>query len=199
MRGYRFVTGGLLITGLLCMGQAGYIHAKAQLAQLLLARAWQHTLQEGRRVKPWPWADTWPVAQLEVPRLATRLTVLAGANGASLAFAPGYVANSAAPGNPGVGIISAHRDTHFGFLRHVRRGDTLWLQDARGKRHRYRVTDTRVADSRFATITQPRSGSWLLLVTCYPFDAVRPGGPLRYVVSAEAVNVQSRSQYGSFL
>jgi hypothetical protein len=24
------------------------------------------------------------------------------------------------------------------------------------------------------------------LVTCYPFDAIAPGGPLRYVVSAEA-------------
>jgi sortase (surface protein transpeptidase) len=25
----------------------------------------------------------------------------------------------------------------------------------------------------------------LTLVTCYPFDAIEPGGPLRYVVTAE--------------
>ncbi len=27
----------------------------------------------------------------------------------------------------------------------------------------------------------------LTLVTCYPFDAIVPGGPLRYLVFAEAV------------
>jgi sortase A len=27
----------------------------------------------------------------------------------------------------------------------------------------------------------------LSLVTCYPFDAVNPGGPMRYVVSAEMI------------
>jgi sortase A len=26
----------------------------------------------------------------------------------------------------------------------------------------------------------------LTLVTCYPFDALVPGGPLRYIVTAEA-------------
>jgi sortase A len=27
----------------------------------------------------------------------------------------------------------------------------------------------------------------LLLVTCYPFDAINPGGPLRYVVAAQEI------------
>jgi hypothetical protein len=31
-----------------------------------------------------------------------------------------------------------------------------------------------------------------VLVTCYPFDALRPGGPLRYVVAAEA-SAEARS------
>lgn len=29
-------------------------------------------------------------------------------------------------------------------------------------------------------------------VTCYPFDAVNPGGPLRYVVAAEAASAEAR-------
>jgi len=29
----------------------------------------------------------------------------------------------------------------------------------------------------------------LILTTCYPFDAVVPGGPLRFVVRAEAVRL----------
>jgi sortase A len=28
--------------------------------------------------------------------------------------------------------------------------------------------------------------SKLVLVTCYPFDALRAGGPLRYVITAES-------------
>ena len=27
----------------------------------------------------------------------------------------------------------------------------------------------------------------LTLITCYPFDALRAGGPLRYVVTAKAI------------
>jgi hypothetical protein len=31
-----------------------------------------------------------------------------------------------------------------------------------------------------------------VLLTCYPFDAIRPGGPLRYVVSAEPASLAAR-------
>ena len=37
-------------------------------------------------------------------------------------------------------------------------------------------------------MARPGEGRQLLtLVTCYPFDAVSPGGPLRYAVTAEAI------------
>ena len=51
---------------------AGWIHAKAMLAQVLLERSWQARLAGGDAgaAKPWPWADTAPVARLQVPRLA---------------------------------------------------------------------------------------------------------------------------------
>ena len=32
-----------------------------------------------------------------------------------------------------------------------------------------------------------QSGQVLVLVTCYPFDAVVAGGPLHYVVTADAI------------
>ena len=40
----------------------------------------------------------------------------------------------------------------------------------------------------FASSNIPRDTAvpTLTLVTCYPFDAINPGGPLRYVVVAEA-------------
>ncbi|MEQ8800451.1 MAG: hypothetical protein RLP45_00275, partial [Haliea sp.] len=60
------LTGLLLLAGWQLAG-AGWIHVKAMLAQHLLARAWLESAATGVAQKPWPWADTWPVAVLRVP------------------------------------------------------------------------------------------------------------------------------------
>lgn len=169
------------------LGQAGYIHAKARLAQHLLDGAWQRTLAGERRVKPWPWADTWPVARLRVPRLAVDLLVLDGAAGSTLAFGPGHLSGSVAPGEPGNSIISGHRDTHFAFLQHLKEGDVLHLQDTDGRQWRYRVTRGEVFDARDHALSAGGASARLVLLTCYPFDALMPGGPLRYVVELDLV------------
>ena len=152
---------------------------KAELAQVLIARAWA----QAGPAKPWPWADTWPVARLEVPSLAVDLYVLAGQRGNALAFGPGHMHNSAAPGAAGISVIAGHRDTHFAFLRDLEPGQGLWVTDKAGQRTHYRVSAARVADIRDGPLRA--GGEGLVLVTCYPFDAIRPGGPLRYVVIAE--------------
>jgi len=48
-------------------GQGAYIYAKAEVAQVLLRRAWDKTLAGERQVRLWAWADTWPVARLRLP------------------------------------------------------------------------------------------------------------------------------------
>lgn len=167
----------LLLTGaaLYFGGHAGYIYAKAMLAQVLIQRAWQESLATGRQVKPWSWADTWPVARMVVPDLRVNLYVLAGDNGSSLAFGPGR--------RPGTNMISGHRDTHFHFLQRLRPGQTIRLQERSGRWHRYRVTATTVVNEA-VELAPARDPFTLILVTCYPFNAIVPGGPLRYVVYA---------------
>jgi sortase A len=81
----------LALAGLVLFGQGAYIHAKALLAQVLLERAFSETIATGREVKPWSWADTWPVARIEVKRLHASAIVLAGSSGQALAFGPGHV------------------------------------------------------------------------------------------------------------
>jgi sortase A len=162
-----------------------YIHAKAWLAQRLIASAWSSTIAGEREVRPWPWADTWPVARLRIPDADVDLYVLADASGRSLAFGPGYWNGSAVPGSVGNTIIAAHRDTHFRFLEHARRGQEILLQTTDGREHRYRLNETRVIDSRHDRILIEADQPTLTLLTCYPFDAVLPGGPLRYVAIAE--------------
>lgn len=178
-----------LILALAAFGvwQAGaglYIHAKAWLAQRLIAASWASTLAGERQVRPWPWADMWPVARLRVPSADIDLYVLADASGRSLAFGPGYVNESAAPGAPGNTIVAAHRDTHFRFLRTLPVGSEILLQTEDGVEHRYRMRETHVIDSRHDSIRLDAEQPMLTLLTCYPFEQIVPGGPLRYVAVA---------------
>ncbi|MFA5685215.1 MAG: class GN sortase [Lysobacteraceae bacterium] len=166
---------------------AGWIHAKAALAQTLLARSWQAASEDGGVHRPWPWADSHPVARLRMARLGIEQIVLAGDSGRSLAFGPGWAPASAAPATPGVTVISAHRDTHFTWLRELNPGDVVEL-DAPGRSRAYRIIDARIADSRHERLALDAHTDRLLLVTCWPFDAVTTGGPLRYIVEAQAVD-----------
>jgi sortase A len=84
----------VMALGLMLCGQGLWIPAKAALAQVLLERAFERSLATGRPVKPWPWADTWPVARISFPRLHRQVIVLDGASGQALAFGPGHMAGT---------------------------------------------------------------------------------------------------------
>jgi len=177
----------LAIAGLACFGSGVYIYAKAGLAQALLHSAWARTQDSGLPAQPWPWADMHPVARLIAPSQDADVLVLSGASGRTLAFGPGVVSGSANPGAPGNSVITAHRDTHFRFLQRMSAGDTLVVEGRDGARRHFHVRRTYVADFRALNIPRETLQPTLTLVTCYPFDAINPGGPLRYVVVAEAL------------
>jgi sortase A len=163
-----------------------YIHAKAVVAQHLLDYAWQRARDGVAQAKPWSWADTWPVARLTARGLGGWVYVLADASGRSLAFGPGHVAGTAAPGETGNSVIAGHRDTHFRFLQVLAADDRVTLETADGTARNYRIVDKRVIDTRLTQTVEDSAVPMLTLVTCYPFDAVVPGGPLRFVVTAVA-------------
>lgn len=197
----RYLPAALVVLGLVlagagafALGQAGYIRAKAWLAADLIERAWATSLSEDRIARPWPWADTFPIARLRVPALGIDQIVLAGASGRSLAFAPGHLDGTAVPGKAGHAILSGHRDTHFRFLQDLEPGHRIDLQSRDGAWVRYRATGSQVIDSRKARFATSDRGRHLTLVTCYPFDALDPGGPLRYLVSAEAEDLAALTE-----
>lgn len=176
----------LALIGLVLLGQGLWIHAKAMLAQVLLERAFAQTLETKAPAKPWPWADTWPLARIEFPRIGESVIVLAGSSGQALAFGPGHVEGTPDAGEGGVAVYAAHRDTHFAFLRDVRLGDEIRITRTDGVVARFRMTGSDVVRWDRSGIDPTASGRHLALVTCWPFDA-RTAGPLRYVVQAEAV------------
>jgi sortase A len=180
------------VAALLAIGAASltagvWLPLKAALAEELLNRAWVAARNGDGAAKPWPWADTWPVARLRLPPSAGAepLIVLAGASGRGLAFAPGLLDGSALPGEPGVAVIAAHRDTHFRALARLALGDHFRLERADGATFTYVVAGIEIMDTRTASLRLDTLDSVVALVTCYPFDALMPGGKLRYVVTGE--------------
>ena len=182
---FRYVALVLFLVGLSLTGKATYIHAKAGLAKYLLRSSWQETMEKGDAVKPWAWADTWPVARMIVPEHAIDLVVLEGDSGNVLAFGPGHMTLSSLPGQPGNSIISGHRDTSFRFLERVRVGDRITMQTREGSMVPFKVVATQIIDAAVLDMNIEADIPLLTLVTCYPFDAVVPGGPERYLVFAE--------------
>jgi sortase A len=177
----------LAIAGAVLFGDGIYIHAKALLAQVLLARAFEETLATGRAIKPWSWADTWPVARIEVTRLNARSIVLNGSSGQALAFGPGHLETTPQAGERGVAVYSAHRDTHFSFLKDIAIGDEIVVTRSDGNKFSYRAREASVVRFDASGIDPASDGYELVLSTCWPFDSVTPG-PLRYVLRAEMEN-----------
>jgi sortase A len=176
----------LTLIGLLLLGQGAYIHAKALLAQVLLERAFDATIATGHPTKPWSRADTWPVARIEVKRISAGAIVLSGSSGQALAFGPGHVELTPDAGERGVAVYSAHRDTHFRFLRDVAIGDEIDVTRSDGRMFRYRADSSSVVRFDASGIDPLAGGYGLVLSTCWPFDAL-VSGPKRYLLHATMI------------
>jgi sortase A len=187
---FRFVIVLLALCGLSLFGHGAYIATKAQLAQLLLRRAFTETVATGHVTKPWSWADTYPVARIAVPRLDASAIALAGSSGQALAFGPGHVELTPDAGERGVAVYAAHRDTHFRFLRDVRIGDEIDVTRSDGQIFRYRADATEVVRFDASGIDPLAGGYELVLSTCWPFDALVPG-PERYILHATMIGADS--------
>jgi sortase A len=99
------------------------------------------------------------------------------------------MAASAAPGQPGVAVFAAHRDTHFAFLGQLKAGDPITIEMPNGPLT-YRVTGSEIVRWDASGIVVHDGGApRIALVTCWPLDA-QMHGPMRYVVWAELVSAK---------
>lgn len=175
--------------GLGLFAWGAYIPAKAWAAQMLLEHAWDQArgnqAPSGVLARPWPWADMTPLAKLGIARLGGTNIVLAGASGSTLAFGPGHVDGTTLPGQPGHSVVSAHRDTHFAYLKDAQVGDLIRVEQPSGAKSGYRIVERRVIDTRREQVMLHPEANLLTLITCYPFEDWTPGGPLRLIVTAE--------------
>ncbi len=176
----------LIAASLMFFGNSIWIFAKAQLAQVLLERAFTQSILLGEPVKAWSWADTYPVARIKISRIKAEAIVLNGSSGEAMAFGPALVNETSRPGTRGTSVMAAHRDTHFSFLKNVQIGDLIEVERDDGLSFTYRAKQTRIVDWNQSGIDAHAAGFNLVLATCYPFDAIIHG-PKRYIVEAELV------------
>ncbi|MEM1050952.1 MAG: sortase [Pseudomonadota bacterium] len=176
-----------LLSGAAITAKALYVPVKAEVAQILLKRAFAASLASGQPVKPWSWADTASIARITVPHLEASDVVLSGGSGEAMAFGPTALIDDPARA---LTVLAAHRDTHFEFVQKLRAGDLLEMERIDGSRSSFRVTHFEtVRWDEFVHPIDGRSygnGGLLVLTTCYPFGTSIPG-PLRRVVWAERV------------
>ncbi len=167
---------GICAAGLADISSGAGIKAKAVVAQVLLKRAWARTLNGETEVRPWPWADVWPVLKIEAPRLGMSAIALSSVSGQAMAFGPGVMQNGVSmPGEPGLAVVAAHRDTHFRHLKNVEIGDEIVVTTAQGKRIVFVIDETRIVDAAQSGLYADGGAPEIALVTCWPFDSLRRG------------------------
>jgi sortase A len=181
----------ILMAGGCLTARAAYLHAKAELAGVLVRRAWDQSTHSGQPRAPWPWADTHPIAELRIPRLDYDEIVLDGATPRTLAFGPALLMSAATLGKPGNVVLAGHRTSWFRPLEKIAQGDRIqlaWFDARRGGLYErtYTVDLIQVAEPQNVTLLAPTAEDALTLVTCYPFGS-SPRSPLRYIVRASPV------------
>ena len=187
----RSIAAVILLAGMLLTSRAVYMHAKAELASVLIHRAWEQSVQSDKPHAPWPGADTHPVGRLRIPRLGYDEIILEGATPRTLAFGPARLFSGARMGEPGNLVLAGHRTSWFRSLEGIRPGDTIqveWFDGRHGGLHMrtYTVEIIRVTEPQDVTLLAPTADDALTLVTCYPFGS-SPYSPQRYMVRARAV------------
>jgi sortase A len=197
MKLLRVCAGLILIAGICLTSRALYLHAKADLAGILIRRAWKQSIESGQPHAPWPWADTHPIARLQIPRLGYDEIVLEGASPRNLAFGPARLFSGVQLGESGNLVLAGHRTSWFKPLEEIAQGEPIQLEwcDSHRRLHRrnYRVSEIQVVEPQDVTLLAPTSQDALTLITCYPFGR-SPRSPQRFIVRALPVEENGVAQ-----
>lgn len=193
----------VLFAGVSLTARAMYLDAKAGLASVLIHRAWNRTVGDGKAHPPWPWADTYPVARLRIPRLGYDEVVLEGATPRTLAFGPARLFSGAGLGEPGNVELAGHRTSWFRPLEGLEAKDEIQVQWFDARKHElrertYTVSDILIVAPEEVSLLSPPSADALTLITCYPFGR-SPRSPQRFVVLASPAGPSRLAETSGFL
>ena len=163
----------LLVTGSLLCLHASWLPIKGWLSEQLISYSWHQTVDLQQKTKPWPWADTYPIAELSFERLNKHVVVLNGGDPTTLAFSAGAIAPFNQARSAHTFVVAGHRDSHFSFLDGVVMNDIISLADKHGQSQLYQVEAIDIVDASTGELPILADDSQLILITCYPFTNTR--------------------------
>lgn len=98
------------------------------------------------------------------------VTIYSGIDEETLKKGPGWMPDSALPGNDGMSVILGHRNrNHLNIIENVQVGDNIVFGYLDGRSISYRVTDVQIFENSADWVLPQPDGNMLVIVTCYPF------------------------------
>ena len=207
LKAKNLIIGAIVLGAIACFSHAGYMQIKGIVAQYLLNSAWQKTVlintektnenkskssyireDKSLQIRPWYWADIYPVAKLTFTQQDKHFIVLNNDSGQALAFGPG-ISGKTPIGSKLPLVISAHNDSHFSLLENIKLGDEIIIKSINGQNATLRISainiiDTRAEQMLVNELNTTGNTQGIVLVTCYPFNALSRNTPYRYIVEA---------------
>jgi sortase A len=171
-----------LAAGILALGYAGYVVADAHTYQVIEKSKFESV---SRSEEPHPVTVGGVIGEIEIPSLGLDDIFVQGDSPRILRRAVGHVSETALPGEEGNVVLTAHRDSFFRPLRHIRQGDAITLKTSGGD-FLYRVESTAVVSASDVQVLQASGGRTLTLITCFPFYYVG-SAPDRFIVRARQI------------
>lgn len=125
------------------------------------------------------------LTRVVIPKIDLDSIVVEGVSRKKLSEGPGHIKGTAAPGEPGNAVISAHRDTFFRHIYELTKGDEILVKRG-GKIFHYQVTGKKIVMPDDVAILKQTTDPQLTLITCYPTYYIGPA-PKRLVVFSKLV------------
>ncbi len=183
---HRYLPTTLIVIGLVLLGYVGSEYGQMFWEQHQLQRRWQSQQQrQGQQPASGQSVGDDGLTRLSIPKIDLSAVVVEGTNRKSLLLGPGHMEMTAAPGELGNAVITAHRDTFFRHIYELSKGDQLVVQ-RNGKIFKYEVTGKKVVQPTDVSVIKNSDDSRLTLITCYPTYYIGPA-PERLVVFSKLV------------
>ncbi len=186
-RRVRFST-ALMVGGAALLAYVLWAYAAMHFEQKRLEAEWEAQQQNSaatvQPVSTATMADG--LTKLTIPKINLDAIVVAGTTNHDLRIGPGWMTDTAAPGDLGNAVISGHRDTFFRHIVELNKGDLVEVR-RNGKTFTYEVTGKKIVSPDDVSVIQPSSDRRLTLITCYPTYYIGPA-PDRLVVFTKSVD-----------
>jgi sortase A len=125
------------------------------------------------------------LTRVVIPKIDLDAIVVEGVSRKMLNEGPGHIKDTAAPGEPGNAVISAHRDTFFRHIYELNKGDEILVKRS-GKVFHFQVTGKKIVMPDDVAVLKQTADPQLTLITCYPTYYIGPA-PKRLVVFSKLV------------